>query len=63
MARQLIKIPESIKDGLEEMSKVLGMTQNALINMAVATTVAKYQVEGMRIFFDLISPPSNRKSS
>lgn len=61
--RQSVEIPGSIKDGLEKMSKTLGMTQNALINMAVATMVAKYQAKGMKIFFDLISPPGYKKNT
>lgn len=61
MARQSIEIADSIKVGLEEMAKQLGMTQNALINLAIATMVAKYEVEGMRIFFDLISPSNKKK--
>ena len=58
MPRQSIELAESVKIGIDEMAKSCGMTQNALINLAVATMVAKYEAEGMRIFFDLISPPS-----
>lgn len=57
MPRQSIELPETVKEGLDKMATAFGMTQNALINLAVATMVAKYDVEGTRIFFDLISPP------
>ena len=43
------------------MATAVGMTQNALINLAVATMVVKYEAEGMRIFFDLISLPTKTK--
>lgn len=49
MARQSIELPETVKEGLDKMASVFGMNQNALINLAVATMVAKYDVEGMRI--------------
>jgi len=42
------------------MAAAFGITQNALINLAVATMVAKYDVEGTRTFFDLISPPHKK---
>lgn len=58
MSRQSIELSDSVKSGLDKMAKNCGMTQNALINLAVATMVAKYDAEGMRIFFDLISLPS-----
>lgn len=61
MARQSIELNEQVKEGLEKMVKATGMTQNALIGLAVATMVAKYEAEGMRIFFDLISPPAKTK--
>lgn len=56
MPRQSIELSETVKEGLDKMAVAFGMTQNALINLAVATMVAKYDVEGTRIFFDLISP-------
>jgi len=43
------------------MATAFGMTQNALISLAVATMVVKYEAEGTRIFFDLISLPAKRK--
>lgn len=43
------------------MATTFGMTQNALINLAVATMVVKYEAQGMRIFFDLISLPEKTK--
>jgi Ribbon-helix-helix protein, copG family. len=61
LSRQSIELPESVKAGLDNMAQTLGMTQNALINLAVATMVAKYEAEGMRIFFDLISQPEIKK--
>jgi hypothetical protein len=61
MSRQSIELPESVKEGLEKMAATFGMTQNALINLAVTTMVVKYDAEGTRIFFDLISPPTKRK--
>lgn len=61
MTRQSIELPETVKEGLDKMVTAFGMTQNALINLAVATMVAKYEVEGTRIFFDLISLPSKTK--
>ncbi len=60
MGRQSIELPESVKKGLDEMASTFGMTQNALINLAVTTMIAKFQAEGMRIFFDLISLPTNK---
>jgi len=60
LARQSIELPETVKESLNKMASVCGMTQNALINLAVATMIAKYEVEGMRIFFDLISPPNKK---
>jgi hypothetical protein len=61
LSRQSIDLPEEIKSDLEKMSKGIGMTQNALINLSVATMLAKYKAEGMRIFFDLISQPEIKK--
>jgi hypothetical protein len=61
LSRQSIDLPEEIKSDLEKMSKGIGMTQNALVNLAVATMLAKYKAEGMRIFFDLISQPEIKK--
>jgi len=61
MPRQSIDLPSEIKSDLEKMSKGIGMTQNALVNLAVATMLAKYKAEGMRIFFDLISQPDTQK--
>ena len=61
MARQSIELSETVKEGLDKMATAFGMTQNALINLAVTTMVVKYEAEGMRIFFDLISQPSKRK--
>lgn len=43
------------------MATAFGMTQNALISLAVATMVVKYEAEGTRIFFDLISLPTKPK--
>jgi len=50
-----------VKEGLDKMAIAFGMTQNALINLAVATMVVKYEAEGTRIFFDLISLPTKTK--
>lgn len=61
MARQSIELPETVKEGLDKMATAFGMTQNALINLAVTTMVVKYETEGTRIFFDLISPPRKNK--
>ena len=61
MPRQSIELSQNIKEGLDKMASTFGMTQNALINLAVTTMVVKYDAEGTRIFFDLISPPSKRK--
>ena len=61
MPRQSIELPKNIKESLGEMAENFGMTQNALINLAVTTMVVKYDAEGTRIFFDLISPPTKRK--
>ena len=61
MTRQSIELPETIKEGLDKMATAFGMTQNALINLAVATMIAKYEAEGTRIFFDLISQPRKTK--
>lgn len=61
MARQSIELAETVKEGLDKMATDLGMTQNALINLAVTTMVVKYEAEGMRIFFDLISQPRKSK--
>ena len=61
MPRQSIELSETIKEGLDKMATTVGMTQNALINLAVATMVVKYEAEGMRIFFDLISLPTKTK--
>lgn len=61
MGRQSIELPDTVKQGIDKMAKVVGMTQNALINLAVTTMVIKYEAEGMRIFFDLISPPRKTK--
>ena len=52
---------EMVKEGLDKMAIAFGMTQNALINLAVATMVVKYEAEGTRIFFDLISLPTKTK--
>lgn len=60
MPRQSIELPETVKDGLNKMASAFGMTQNALINLAVATMIAKFDAEGTRIFFDLISPPHKK---
>lgn len=60
LPRQSIELPETVKEVLDKMATAFGMTQNALINLAVATMVAKYDVEGTRIFFDLISPPQKK---
>ncbi len=61
MPRQSIELPETVKKGLDQMATAFGMTQNALISLAVATMVVKYEAEGMRIFFDLISLPTKPK--
>lgn len=61
MTRQSIELPEIVKEGLDKMATNFGMTQNALINLAVTTMVVKYEAEGTRIFFDLISPPRKNK--
>lgn len=61
MPRQSIELSETIKEGLDKMATAFGMTQNALINLSVATMVVKYEAEGMRIFFDLISLPTKTK--
>jgi len=61
MSRQSIELPVNIKEGLDKMAASFGMTQNALINLAVTTMVVKYDAEGTRIFFDLISPSTKRK--
>ncbi|OLN25469.1 hypothetical protein [Desulfosporosinus metallidurans] len=61
MPRQSIELPKAIKEGLDKMALTFGMSQNALINLAVTTMVVKYDAEGTRIFFDLISPPTKRK--
>jgi len=59
--RQSIELPDKVKKGLDNMATAFGMTQNALISLAVATMVVKYEVEGTRIFFDLISLPTKSK--
>jgi len=61
LTRQSIELPETVKEGLDKMATDFGMTQNALVNLAVATMVVKYEAEGMRIFFDLISQPRKTK--
>ena len=61
MSRQSIELPDTVKIGLDKMATAFGMTQNALIALAVATMVVKYEAEGTRIFFDLISLPAKRK--
>ena len=61
MPRQSIELPDTVKTGLDKMATAFGMTQNALISLAVATMVVKYEAEGTRIFFDLISLPTKRK--
>jgi len=62
LSRQSIDLPDEIKSNLEKMSKDIGMTQNALVNLAVATMLAKYKADGMRIFFDLISKSGTKKT-
>ncbi len=37
MARQSIELSETVKEGLDKMATAFGMTQNALINLAVTT--------------------------
>jgi len=59
--RQSIELPDKVKKGLDNMATAFGMTQNALISLAVATMVVKYEAEGTRIFFDLISLPTKAK--
>jgi|GEM_PF-2356398 len=61
LPRQSIELPVTVKDGLDKMASAFGMTQNALINLAVATMVVKYEAQGTRIFFDLISLPTKSK--
>jgi len=61
LPRQSIELPDTVKKGLDKMATAFGMTQNALISLAVATMVTKYEVEGTRIFFDLISLPTKHK--
>jgi len=61
LPRQSIELPDTVKEGLDKMATTFGMTQNALINLAVATMVVKYEAQGMRIFFDLISLPEKTK--
>ena len=61
MPRQSIELPDTVKKGLDKMATAVGMTQNALISLAVATMVVKYEAEGTRIFFDLISLPAKHK--
>ena len=61
LPRQSIELPDTVKDGLDKMATAFGMTQNALINLAVATMVVKYEAQGTRIFFDLISLPTKTK--
>jgi len=61
LPRQSIELPNTVKNGLDKMATAFGMTQNALISLAVATMVVKYEAEGTRIFFDLISLPAKRK--
>lgn len=56
MARQTIDLPDDIKRDLNEMSKELGMTQSALMVLAINTLVARYREDGMKIFFDLLTP-------
>jgi len=61
LTRQSIELPETGKEGLDKMATDFGMTQNTLINLAVTTMVVKYEAEGTKIFFDLISPPKKNK--
>jgi len=61
LSRQSIELPDTVKKGLDKMATAFGMTQNALISLAVATMVVKYEAEGTRIFFDLISLPAKHK--
>ena len=61
LPRQSIELPDTVKDGLDKMASAFGMTHNALINLAVATMVVKYEAQGTRIFFDLISLPTKSK--
>ncbi len=61
MSRQSVELPEDTKEGLQEMAKVLGMTQQALISLATTTMVAKYREVGLRIFFDLITTEKKAK--
>jgi len=46
LSRQSTDLPDEIKSDLEKMSKGIGMTQNALVNLSVATTLEKYKAEG-----------------
>ena len=45
MPRQSIELPDTVKKGLDKMATAFGMTQNALISLAVATMVVKYEAE------------------
>ena len=61
LPRQSIELPGTVKDGLDKMATAFGMTQNALVNLAVTTMVVKFEAQGTRIFFELISLPTKSK--
>lgn len=61
MPRMSVDFPQNISEKLEVMAKEVGMTKTALVNMAVATMVTKFDEVGMRIFFDLLTPGQKKQ--
>jgi len=56
IAKVIVNVPEEIKAGLERMSEETMIAQTTLVNMAIQSLVANYEVKGSFIFADLLNP-------
>jgi hypothetical protein len=55
-AKVIVNVPDDLKAGLERMSEETMIPQTTLVNMAIQSLVANYEVKGSFIFADLLNP-------
>jgi predicted transcriptional regulator len=56
MAKQIINVPDDVRERLERMAEETSLSMNALANLAIQSLVANYEVKGSFIFADLLNP-------
>jgi predicted transcriptional regulator len=56
MPRLCFPISDDLKERFEKMSEETQLTQSQLMNMALHSLIANYEVKGSFIFADLINP-------